>query len=151
VPGHWAQADDGWRWVSGFWALDTQQEVNYLDAPPASLENGPSVLASDDESVYVPGLWVYRSERYRWRPGFWLNCRPGWTWCTSHYQWTPRGCVYVDGYWDYPLEDRGCLFAPVCFEQRLWETPDWRYRPRCVVSIGGLLESLFVRPSCHQY
>src|SRR5229473_1522007 len=92
VPGHWAKADDGWRWVAGFWARDTQEEVNYLHEPPASLENGPSVLAPDDECVYVPGLWVYHSAQYRWRPGYWLNCRPGWTWCASHYQWTPRGC-----------------------------------------------------------
>src|SRR5437660_2216800 len=43
VPGHWEQANDGWQWVAGFWAPNTQQEVQYVDQPPASLDEGPSV------------------------------------------------------------------------------------------------------------
>jgi hypothetical protein len=148
VPGHWTKTGDGWRWVNGFWASSTRGELNYLDEPPASLETGPSVPAPDDDSIYVPGVWVYRDARFLWRPGYWLACRPGWTWCASHYVWTPNGCVYVNGYWDYPLEDRGVLFAPVCFSKPLWTKAGWCYRPSFVVGLGGLFGSFWVRPRC---
>jgi hypothetical protein len=146
VPGHWTKTDDGWRWISGFWASTTRREVTYHDEPPASLDTGPSVAAPDDDSMYVPGCWVYRETRYLWRPGYWLGCRAGWTWSASHYVWTPCGYIYVDGYWDYPLEDRGLLFAPVCFSRPLWATAGWCYRPSFIVNIGGLFGSLWVGP-----
>jgi len=151
VPGHWVKADDGWRWVAGFWASAARREINYQDAPPASLENGPASAAPDDESIYIPGVWVYRDGRFLWRPGYWLTCRPGWTWSAAHYVWTPRGYVYVDGYWDYPLEDRGCLFAPVVFNEPLWTTPGWCYRPRFVLNVGSLWDCLFVRAGWNSY
>ncbi len=148
VPGHWTKTDDGWRWVNGFWVPSARRALNYLDEPPATLDIGPSIPAPDDDSIYVPGAWVYRETRFLWRPGYWLGCRAGWTWSAAHYVWTPSGFVYVDGYWDYPLEDRGVLFAPVCFSQPLWATAGWCYRPSFVVSIGGLFGSFWVRPSC---
>jgi hypothetical protein len=150
VPGHWTKTDDGWRWISGFWASSTRREVTYQEEPPASLDTGPSVEAPDEDSIYVPGCWVYYDARYLWRPGYWLGCRAGWTWCAAHYLWTPRGCVYVDGYWDYPLEKRGVLFAPVCFSRPLWSTPGWCYRPNFVVNIGGLFGALWIGPG-HGY
>ena len=33
----------------------------------------------------------------------------------AHYVWTPRGYVFVDGYYDYSVARRGVLFAPVYF------------------------------------
>jgi hypothetical protein len=151
VPGYWTKTDDGWRWVNGFWASSTGGELKYLDEPPASLETGPSVPAPGDDCIYVPGVWVNRDARFLWRPGYWLGCRAGWTWCASHYLWTPSGFLYVDGFWDYPIEDRGVLFAPVCFSKPLWTTADWCYRPRFVVNLGGLFGSFWVRPCCGYY
>jgi hypothetical protein len=147
VPGHWTKADDGWRWIPGFWAPASQGEVNYLERPPDSLESGPSLPAPDENSIYVPGLWVFRGDRFLWRPGYWLTCRNNWIWCAAHYVWTPRGFVFVNGYWDYPLEDRGLLFAPVCFDRPLWTTPGWCFRPSCVVNIGCLFDCCWVCPS----
>src|SRR5205823_2565503 len=70
MPGHWAQADNGWQWVSGFW-LAGNRDLQYVPEPPQSVDNGPSVPAPDDNSVYIPGAWQLRDDRYRWRPGFW--------------------------------------------------------------------------------
>ena len=53
-------------------------------------------------------------------------------WIGAALRWTPAGYVFVDGYWDYPLEDRGLLFAPVYFKQPLWRNPDWCYQPSYV-------------------
>jgi len=151
VPGHWVQAEGGWQWVSGFWASATQSQVQYVDQPPASLENGPTVPAPDDSSIYVPGCWFFQAGQWAWRAGYWLEPKPGWVWTPSHYCYTPAGYVFVDGYWDYPLEDRGLLFAPVYFTQPLWQTPGWFYQPSYCVGFDGLLASLFVGPHHHHY
>jgi WXXGXW repeat (2 copies) len=152
VAGYWRKADDGWQWVGGYWAPKSQERPPLLDTPPAPPETGPSVPAPDDRSLYVPGSWMWRDERYAWRPGFWRPARLGWVWVPAHYVWTPGGCVFVDGYWDYPLETRGVLFAPVVFTRPLWRTPGWCYRPRFVVNVDtSFFAALFVRPSCGQY
>src|SRR5262249_43813115 len=115
VPGYWTQGGDGWQWVPGFWAPGDQQQLQYLEEPPATLDTGPDTPAPDQGSIYVPGCWVYRATRFLWRPGFWMRPRAGFVWIPAHYCYTPSGHVFVDGYWDYPLERRGLLFAPVCF------------------------------------
>jgi hypothetical protein len=56
--------------------------------------------------------------------------------------------VYIDGYWDHPLDQRGLLFAPVRFG------PGWGgggYTPVYVVGVDFLLGALFVRPSARHY
>jgi hypothetical protein len=152
TPGYWEQTPDGWRWVPGFWAPDSQQELPYVPQPPAPLDAaGPSVPPPDDNSFYTPGNWVYQGTQFAWRPGFWQPCQPGMVWVPAQYSWTPSGCVAVSGYWDYPLENRGLLFAPVCFTQPLWQTPGWAYQPNYVVAFGPLLNSLFVRPRWGHY
>ena len=152
VPGHWTEVEGGWQWISGFWTAAAEDSLSYLPSPPASLDVGPSVPAPDENSLYVPGNWIYRLDRYAWQPGFWQDMRPGCIWTPARYCWTPRGDIYVDGYWDRCLEDRGLLFAPVSFDRPLWTTPGWYYQPRFAVGLGGLLGSLFARPySGHYY
>jgi hypothetical protein len=150
VPGYWTQTDNGWQWVSGFWADAQRTEAPYQPAPPAPLDNGPSAPAPDDNSIYVPGSWVYRSSQFVWRPGYWRPARLGWVWTPASYCWTPSGYVFVDGYWDYPLEERGLLFAPVAIDQPVVGGV-FAYRPRFVVDINALLGCLFVRPGCGYY
>jgi hypothetical protein len=151
VPGSWQQVDGGWQWTAGFWEATGQTEVTYLPAPPPSIDEGASTAAPDDNSFYVPGTWVYRERRYLWRPGFWLGYRPDWVWIPAHYCWTPAGYVFVDGYWDVPLERRGFLFAPVRIAGSLLATR-WTYVPRYVVQPDFLIGALFVRTNyCHYY
>jgi len=152
VAGYWQKTDDGWEWVGGYWAPENQDRPPLLDPPPEPLETGPNVPAPDDRSMYVPGSWMWRNERYLWRPGFWSPARLGWVWVPAHYVWTPGGYVFVDGYWDFPLESRGVLFAPVVFERPLWQTPGWCYRPSYVVGIDTpFFANLFVGPTGNQY
>jgi hypothetical protein len=153
VPGHWSEGEGGWQWTPGFWVAASQEQVQYVEEPPPdSLDNGPSFPAPDDNSIYVPGSWVYASSGYAWQPGYWQAARPGFVWTPACYAWTPLGYCYVNGYWDYELDDRGLLFAPVCFHRPFWRDPDWCYRPRFCLGFGGLLASLFARPAyCHYY
>jgi hypothetical protein len=152
VPGYWNQVDGGWQWVPGFWAPQRQEQLPYLsEPPPPSLDNGPSVPPPNDDSIYVPGCWDYRETRYLWRPGFWTAAQPGFVWTPASYCATPSGYLFVDGYWDYPLENRGLLFAPVCFNQPLWQNPGWGYQPSWCLSPDALLGCLFVRPGWGHY
>jgi hypothetical protein len=152
VAGHWAQVEGGWQWVAGLWAPSGQTDLPYQSPPPPSLDNGPTVPAPNDDSMYVPGCWMLRDTRYAWRPGFWTAAQPGYVWCPAHYCDTPSGSIFVNGYWDYPLAERGLLFAPVCFNSPVWQSPGYCYQPNYCVDVAGLLGSLFVRPDyCHYY
>jgi hypothetical protein len=141
VAGYWAHTDEGWRWVPSYWTSD-QKNLAYTPPPPASLDNGPSMPAPDSDSMYIPGSWVYRDERFAWRPGYYAAEQAGRVWTPPSYVWTPNGYAYVDGYWDYPMESRGTMFAPVYFANPL--APGQAYQPSYVVNAPSLLDSGFV-------
>jgi WXXGXW repeat (2 copies) len=152
VPGYWSKADAGYQWTPGLWTSTSKQEVAYLPQPPQSLENGPSSPQPADNQFWIPGTYVYQNNDYLWRPGYWTVARPNWIWIPSHFCWTPGGYVFVDGYWDYELTRRGCLFAPVYFAQPIYAQPAFVYTPSVVFNIGLFNDCLFVRPSyCHYY
>lgn len=145
APGHWVNTPEGWRWVPGFWAPDGQTEIPYTAEPPAPLATDPSMPPPDANSMYIPGNWAFSDGAFAWRPGYYSPYRPGRVWTPARYIWTPAGYVYVGGYWDYPFEDRGMLFAPVSFTSPLWETAGWYYRPNYYVLGSALVDSLFWR------
>jgi hypothetical protein len=151
IPGRWVNTPDGWRWVSGYWATAGEGETPYVDQPPAPLATEPSVPPPEDNSMYVPGYWAYANGAFAWRTGFYSPYRPGRVWLGPRYVWTPSGYVFVGGYWDYPLEDRGLLFAPVWFNRPLWATTGWNYRPEYVVLRNALFDSLFWRSGWNHY
>lgn len=150
TPGYWAQATGGSQWVPGFWSSTEQAQATVLPEPPDPV-NEAAPPQPDDTSTYVPGCWVWQTTRYLWRPGFWMAFRPGWTWVSARYVWTPAGYIFVDGHWDYGLNDRGLLFAPVAFTANVWTTPNWYYQPSYVVSDQFLLGALFVRADLNSY
>ncbi len=150
VPGYWTHTENGWVWVQGFVAPENQQEQQYVPEPPAPLEVEPALPPPDDNSVYVPGYWRYNDYRWAWRPGYYIAARPGFIWCPPRYLWTPYGYTFVNGCWDYPWEDRGLLFAPVCFHRPLWNIFGWYYRPFHYLNHHVLFDSFFChRPSFH--
>ena len=144
VPGYWQRNTEGWRWIHGFWANANQPDVPYSPEPPASLEIGPSMPQPDDNSVYVPGNWIYRDTRFIWRGGYYSLVHVGRVWTPSRFIWTPNGWLYIDGFLDLPFEERGIVFAPVYFSRPLWRDAGWRYRPHFVLGIGGFFDSAFV-------
>lgn len=160
VPGYWAKAEDGYQWIAGYWWYQeapaaeeaVSQEVVYLPDPPATLEAGPSSPLPSEEHFWVPGCWMWHEVRYVWRPGYWAVGVPDWVWVPAHYVWSPSGCIFVAGHWDYTLERRGLLFAPVYFDRVVYTRPAFRYVPTVVINTTVLQTSLFVRPRyCHYY
>ena len=57
-----------------------------------------------------------------------------WQWTPAYYTWTPRGYVFVDGYWDYSVANRGVLFAPVYFDGGVYAQPGFSYSPSVVIN-----------------
>jgi hypothetical protein len=105
IPGYWQHEEGGYRWVGGYWALETQTSIELLPPPPQPVEEVPPPQ-TDVNTVYVPGVWVYRTDRYLWQPGHWITARPGWIWTPPNYCWSPRGYIFVPGYWDFELHRR---------------------------------------------
>jgi len=152
VPGYWSQTSRGFQYISGFWASNQVAELEYLPTPPTSLEQGPSSPAPADSYIYIPGHWVHSANEYVWQPGYWSANQEHWVWIPANYAWTPRGCVYQAGFWDYDIPDRGVVFTPVYYQQPVYRSPQYVYRPRYVIETGlGLFVHLFVRPNYGQY
>jgi hypothetical protein len=146
VPGHFKQVANGWQWVNGFWTTAQQGDINVVPLPPPEPIHEAEPPRPSENATYVPGNWVYHETRYLWRPGFWCAYRPGWVWVPAHYVWTPCGFVFVEGYWDFPLQERGLLFAPCRFDPRVAFAVGFRFTPRFVVNDHCLMGSLFLRP-----
>ena len=151
VPGYWGQSGQGYQWTSGYWADAQANEVEYLPKPPASVEVGPNIAAPSADQTWLPGCWVWQQNRYAWRPGFWAAAQPSWIWVPAHYVWAPRGYVYVDGYWDYPVERRGVLFAPVYFSASVYGRRGYSYTPSAVINLAVFANHLFMRPRYQHY
>lgn len=151
TPGYWVQAQGGAQWVAGYWLADEVQEVVYLPAPPESLEEGPQTDPPSPDHIWIPGSWVWPTDHYVWQPGYWMEASPDWVYTPTHYNWTPRGYVCVNGYWDYPIVNRGVLFAPVYFSQPVYSQPAFQYSPRVLIDVGGLTNNLFRHPRYNHY
>jgi hypothetical protein len=151
VPGYWTAANGGWQWTSGYWASAEGGTVRYLPQPPASVDNGPNVPQPSGDANWVPGNWLWQEQHYIWRPGYWIVPPPQWVWVPSYYAWSPGGYVYVQGYWDYPIVDRGLLFAPAYVSPVVYARPGFVFVPAVTLVAAALTQALFCRPTYGHY
>jgi hypothetical protein len=151
VPGYWSPVSNGSQWISGFWGDAAQTEMTYLPAPPQALEAGPSSPIPGPGNQWAPGNWVWQQSSYYWQPGYWVPQQPNWVWTPSRYTWTPRGYVYVGGYWDHDIINRGVMFAPVYYDQPVYRRPNYSYSPSTVIDLAVIVASLFVQPRSNHY
>lgn len=152
VPGYWAEVSGGFQWVAGFWIDNQVEDLEYLKPPPESLEQGPSVASPGDDYFYIPGNWTYVNNDYRWNAGYYAPYREDWVYVPAHWVWTPGGCVFVNGYWDWRVPRRGQIFAPIYITPVVYQRPTYFYTPRCVINTSNLFVHLWVRDSyCHYY
>jgi len=153
VPGRWEQKPGGYQWVPGVWLkTDGAGEVvrQVQEAPPETLEQGPTSQAPSEDHFWIPGVWKHNDQQeYVWRPGFWSQSHSNWVWVPDHYTWTPGGCVFVAGYWDYPWERRGTLYAPCTFGTTV--STRYYYRPTRIIDTNQWLLSLWVGPRYGHY
>jgi hypothetical protein len=162
VPGYWHQVDGGSQWVSGTWVpvsagpaqaqASGQSQPSYLpQAPPASLEQGPTTPPPGPNVAWTPGYWSWQGTDYAWRPGFWGAVQPNWIWMPAHYVWTPSGYLFVGGYWDLPVANRGLMFAPVYYPQPVYTQPSFVFTPSISIVGSAVTANLFVSAGTGQY
>ena len=151
VPGYWGSSGQGAQWTSGYWADAEANDVEYLPEPPATVETGPNVSAPSVDHTWLPGCWLWQQNRYAWRPGYWAAGQSDWDWVPAHYVWTPRGYLFVDGYYDYSVARRGVLFAPVYFNSGIYRQRGFSYSPTVVISPAVFSSHLFLRPGYGHY
>ncbi len=151
MPGYWHDVDGGWQRVKGFWVDEDVEHVAYHDAPPASLETGPSSPQPADNNFWIPGNWNYASTGFVWQAGYWTPYQPNWVWVQARWVWTPAGYVFLPGHWDYRLANRGQIFAPVYFTSNIYTRPGWFYRPTVVIPTNNLFIYLWLRPRYGSY
>jgi hypothetical protein len=151
MAGYWGKTTQGYQWISGYWADATARETTYLPPPPATVEVGPNIAAPSMDYGWTPGCWIWYQGRYAWRPGYWALGRADWDWMPAHYVWTPRGYIFVGGFWDYPVERRGLLFAPVYFESGVYSRRGYYYSPTIVIDLAVFTDHLFLRPHYQHY
>jgi hypothetical protein len=125
-------------YTPGYWLFD-QTRFQLLDEPVHE--------AGGPDGDY----WVFSPTRYVWQPGSWVTPQPDMVWEPPHYVWTPGGNIFVPGRWDYPLENRGLMFAPIAFNRPVWRQPGWTFRPQFVINPAPLLGSLFVGPGARHF
>lgn len=151
VPGYWEKAAGGYRWMPGAW-VEAGASVAVQAAPPESQERGPSSTRPSNNHFYVPGCWVQQDGRYKWRPGYWVPQQQDWVWVPARYTPTANGYLYSDGYWDYRLNERGRMFAPVRFSAGADAAAPVSYTPTVVLdNQTQLLLHLFAAPTRGQY
>jgi hypothetical protein len=151
VPGHWLAEANSFVWVSGFWAGADVRQVQMLPQPPATLEAGPSSPAPGENFFWVPGCWIWSNNAFAWRTGYWYAGQQNWVWVPDYYCYTPAGSIFVSGYWDRPLWNRGLLYAPVYWPARNFGYTGFYYRPRYAVNSSLLLASLFLNTRYNTY
>jgi hypothetical protein len=152
VPGYWTNsAGAGYQWISGYWAPETNSATTYLPEPPESVEAGPNIDAPSSNHTWIPGSWVWYSNAYAWRPGYWAVMRPDRVWMPAHYVWTPRGYIFVGGYWDFAVGFRGVLFAPVAFGFGVSFGSGFYFTPSFMIDVRIFSDCLFLRPGYHHY
>ena len=151
VPGYWGRSAGGAQWTSGYWADAKASEVEYLPEPPATVEVGPNVTAPSADHSWLPGSWLWQQNRYAWRPGYWAAGQSDWDWVPAHYVWTPRGYVFVDGYYDHSVPRRGVLYAPVYFNSGIYTQRGFSYSPAVVINPAVFASHLFLRPGYGHY
>ena len=59
--------------------------------------------------------------------------------------------MFSNGYWDYRLDRRGMLFAPVYFSTAIYRRPGFVYTPSVVIDAALATFSFFVRPDYAHY
>jgi hypothetical protein len=162
VPGYWHQVEGGNQWVSGTWVPISsnqgqgqgsgQGQPSYLPkAPPQSLETGPTTPQPNPNVAWTPGFWSWQGTNYVWRPGFWAAVQPNWIWMPAHYVWTPSGYLFVAGYWDLPVANRGLMFAPVYYPQPVYAQPGFVFTPSISIVGSAVTANLFVSAGTNQY
>jgi hypothetical protein len=159
-PGRWREVKQQWTYFPGYWRPSNVKALPaHLPEPPASTEDAPGGPNDNPQAMWVPGVWEYKSGKYRWQAGYWPPGQHHMLWQQGQYVATEAGFAFVPAHWDYPLEERGLLYSPVYFSPAQREKRGWSYRPEFAIAFGseskwgqgGAFDSLHIGPNYNAY
>ena len=153
VPGYWTQLADGYHRYPGFWVNARANQIAYLPPLPVGDHHqiGPVGVAPSRNHFWIPGSYEFREGRYTWRQGYWGRGRTDLVWTPDAYIPTPRGTIFVSGFWDLPLNARGQLFAPVAVNFNVASQANFVFTPAAALRLDTLPMHLFVGPGAAYY
>ncbi|AMV28281.1 hypothetical protein VT84_28010 [Gemmata sp. SH-PL17] len=158
-PGHWKEIKSEWTYFPGYWRpSETKTLLADLPEPPAPKDEAPDAKENPN-AMWVPGIWERKDGRFEWQPGYWAPVREGVIWQQSQFVATETGFVFVSGYWDFALEERGLLYVPMYFSKAQRAKSGWTYRPEYVIPFGvegkwgqgGTFDALYIGPNFNSY
>jgi hypothetical protein len=151
VPGYWNKTAAGYQWMSGFWLSGSVEQVIYNSPPPQSVERGPTSEAPAAGYFWNPGVFQPAGGKYAWRPGYWAPYQQNFVWVPARNVLTAGGYVYAPGYWDYRLDQRGTLFAPVRVNLAANAGGSLRLAPAAIIPATALQYHLFAQANSGTY
>lgn len=111
-PGSWAPAPDGVVRYPGYW-YDVHRKPQFVRrAPPADQGREPTQKMMGEGYVWIRGCWtVDDDQQYEWQPGYVAREEAGYLWQPATVVPAAGGFAVVEGYWDFPVAQRGTAFA----------------------------------------
>lgn len=121
IPGVWKQFGSDWAWLPGFWSAQPLENLHWIADHPLDPREEPIGDAPGNGYFWMPGYWTYEadSKQFSWLAGRWVQLDPEWMYTPAYYLWRPEGYIFIPGYWDLPLELRGCPYSPVLVDRSI--------------------------------
>ena len=94
----------------------------------------------------IAGYWRPQADTFIWQNAAVATFEAGRVWMPSQYYWTPAGYVFVDGYWDHPLSQRGWLFVPLGLTDPETAGSQFALTPEVLLKLESISLALFARP-----
>lgn len=126
IPGFWRRAPDNLRWQPGSWVPAPDGAVRHpgywydLNRKPQFIRSRPPIDQGREVTqgmvgagnVWIRGSWTVGDDhKYQWQPGYVARAEAGYQWQPTTVVPAAGGFALVEGYWDFPLAQRGTAFA----------------------------------------
>lgn len=126
IPGCWRRAPANLRWQAGSWVsapdgvvrhpgywYDVNRKPHFVRrAPPGDLGREPTPRMMGEGHVWIRGSWtVGDDQQYKWQEGYVAREDAGFQWQPATVLPAAGGFVVIEGYWDFPVAQRGTAFA----------------------------------------
>ncbi len=152
LAGGWLKVDKGFQWLPGAWVpIGFDPTANQIPTPPAIKNLLPTTAAPAIGHIRNPGRWVFQNGQFTWKAPSWIPGNANWIWNPPQLLKTPTGLTVVSGFWDFPLQDRGQLFAPIRFDNPSNIVKGFTFTPGVVTHTSRIMLHLFVQKGMHHY
>ncbi len=142
IDGYWEKFEDGWVWINGFWSSKPLDQINFIKQALPTTPAETIMAAPGEDYFCVPGYWSYepQDKSFVWVGGGWQPFNPDWVLVPAHYVWRHDGYIFIEAFWDWPLEQRGQPFTAM--EINPMEGVDLIFQPYAKASFEQVLVKL---------